>query len=268
MQQEVQRLEEQYKVGLIGTGYWGSKILAELEKHPKVGEIRSTGNDKIEVDSIMCDQDVSHIFIATPVHTHFALCLSALDCGKHVMCEKNFVTSAEDARVLVDFAKDCELTLLVDYIYTFNPELEKIQMDDTKQLHIIFSQHGAFRDEGVMSMLGSHALAVAGTVVDLEGAQLLSKTMTYARPPYEGFADCIWTLPDKTVVCIRVRNTAEEGAEKVRHLSMGRCDRGPELNLDYPNGIRMMIDRFFSGRGNGRLAIQVAKCLDQLNHRW
>ena len=255
-----------YKVGLIGTGYWGSKIRAELQQHPQVSTLVSTNQRSSDHHIVLSDPEISHVFIATPLHTHFDLTLAALKQGKHVMCEKNFTPTLREARVLVDYAAVQQKTLLVDFIYTFNPALDQIEIGP-EGVSIEFWQHGRFRAEGVMSMLGSHGLAVAGTVLNLEGAELSHKEMTYPTGKnFESHAVCVWRLPSGQSVWIGANINAPEGT-KIRTLELNSSP-WTKYSLDYPLGIRLMIDRFFRGEGNGDLAIQVARCLDQLNHRW
>ena len=65
--------------------------------------------------------DVSAVVVATPASTHFDIAGTFLECGIHVLVEKPFATSVEEARKLVDLAKSKDLVLQVGHIERFNP---------------------------------------------------------------------------------------------------------------------------------------------------
>ena len=77
------------------------------------------------VDSVQdyCDLigEVSAVVIATPASTHFDITGTLLECGIHVLLEKPFATSMEEARKLVDLAKSKGLVLQVGHLERFNP---------------------------------------------------------------------------------------------------------------------------------------------------
>jgi predicted dehydrogenase len=56
-------------------------------------------------DHLLMDPEVDAVYVATPHNEHARLALMAAAAGKHVLVEKPFATSAEEARAVVDSAR-------------------------------------------------------------------------------------------------------------------------------------------------------------------
>ena len=242
------------KVGLFGIGYWGRRIYSSLTQRTDI-------EDVVVVDSrgdpnlILEDDQIENVFIATPVNTHYALCMSAIRAGKNVMCEKNLAPTIQTSEDIVSEASLYDRSLLVDFIYAFNPELPLLGLGEHDRLTVTMHQHGRFRDEDVMSILGSHALAVANEVVGLHRAENI---WSYEVSP---------SYPRRSVVAgfaldsgaILIVDVSVDASEKIRTIQT----RDITWQLDYDNGIDLMIEKFLSGEDNSVEALLVAECLEQ-----
>ncbi|MCF2488391.1 Gfo/Idh/MocA family oxidoreductase [Dyadobacter sp. CY347] len=112
-------------VGLIGFGLSGRyfhspflstnpgfkiKTVVERSKNeaqefdPNIGNARS-------VEELLSDESIDLVFICTPNETHFPYAMDALENGKHVVIEKPFSATEEEARQLVAVAKEKGLIL-------------------------------------------------------------------------------------------------------------------------------------------------------------
>jgi hypothetical protein len=233
-------------VALIGGGYWGSKIHQHLLRHPLVDDISLITRSKGSLSHVLSDSTITHILVATPVETHYTLVKQCLEAGKNVMCEKNFTPKYLETLGLVALAHERKLTLLVDFIYTFHPGLADLKASGLSNFEIEISQFGAFREETVLSMLGSHAIALC---------YLLSDTVS--------IVDCR-VRPDEVFVKFEgfsIFVSRQKGPEKVRII------RTPtqEFDLSYPNGIDCMLDQFFAGKSNFKIIEGVGRTLEQIS---
>jgi len=77
-----------------------------LEKYPYVKLVR-------DIDELISDPELDLIVITTPNDTHFPYTQKALAAGKHVVLEKPFTITSEDARVLIDLSKKYNRVLSV-----------------------------------------------------------------------------------------------------------------------------------------------------------
>jgi predicted dehydrogenase len=112
-------------VGLIGFGLSGRyfhspflstnpgfkiKTVVERSKNeaqefdPNIGNARS-------VEELLSDESIDVVFICTPNETHFPYAMDALENGKHVVIEKPFAATEEEARQLVAVAAEKGLIL-------------------------------------------------------------------------------------------------------------------------------------------------------------
>ena len=112
------------KVGLIGYGYWGRIIRSNLDCEPmifdpNVESFSSNLNNLLE--------ESTHVFVASPAHTHFDIVSQALDKGCHVFCEKPLTTTYEQSKLLYKKADYKNLNLYVDWIFTCNPAVRMMK---------------------------------------------------------------------------------------------------------------------------------------------
>ena len=107
------------QVGLIGYGYAGRTFHAPLIRATpglELAAISSSRPEQVRADlpgtlvvpspgGICALPDVDLVVIATPNNTHLSLTMMALDAGKHVVVEKPFAPTLDDARALVSHAR-------------------------------------------------------------------------------------------------------------------------------------------------------------------
>lgn len=64
-------------------------------------------------DELLNDGSVHLVVVNTPDHTHYALAKQSLEAGKHVVVEKPFTQTAEQARELIALAREVKRVLTV-----------------------------------------------------------------------------------------------------------------------------------------------------------
>lgn len=123
------------RVGIIGYGYWGPKLLRNFLGNPRFRVVALADRDR-EVRarleshnpdlSVMEDglelarrPDIDAVVVATPLMTHFPLAQAALEGGKHVLVEKPLAASTEQVEALIGIAERNRLTLMVDHTFLF-----------------------------------------------------------------------------------------------------------------------------------------------------
>lgn len=65
------------------------------------------------VDEVYADPAVDLVVITAIPETHFAMSKAALEAGKHVVCEKPFVPTSQEAESLIEIAKRADRKLVV-----------------------------------------------------------------------------------------------------------------------------------------------------------
>lgn len=133
---------ERVRVALVGYGYWGPNLarnfhqLAETEL-AYVVDANPAALEKARqlyhcatatsLETVLADDSVEAVVIATPARTHFALAQAALLAGKHVLVEKPLTMNLDDGRALTSLAAERGLTLMVGHVFEFNPAVRYIK---------------------------------------------------------------------------------------------------------------------------------------------
>ncbi len=73
------------------------------------------------LDELIRDPTVNAVHICTPNYVHFDLAKTALEAGKHVMCEKPLAMDTRESRSLVELARQENLTGAVTYNLRYYP---------------------------------------------------------------------------------------------------------------------------------------------------
>ncbi len=134
-------MEKKIKVGIIGCGGIANgkhmpslsrlsdvEMVAfcdiELEKAEKAKAEYGTPDAKVYTDykELLKDQEIEVIHVCTPNRSHAPISIDSLQAGKHVMCEKPMAKTAEDARKMVQAAKETGKKLTVGYQHRHKPE--------------------------------------------------------------------------------------------------------------------------------------------------
>jgi predicted dehydrogenase len=128
-------------VGVIGCGYWGSKlvrvfqslvdvqVVACCDLNPKrlanlYPHIKTFG----DIDTFAAQSACHAVAIATPIDTHYEIAKRFLQAGKHVFVEKPLATSSGEAAELNLLAKDRNRVLGVGHVFLYHPAVDKIRL--------------------------------------------------------------------------------------------------------------------------------------------
>ena len=111
-------------VAVIGTGYWGSKIIDTLERHPNI--------HMIQMIDAMHGQGIDDIgsgikvaIIATPLWHHTSLAVELLNRGYDVYIEKPLAETAAEVEHIQSLITD--QIVMVGHIFLYHPALAKIK---------------------------------------------------------------------------------------------------------------------------------------------
>ncbi|MDF2484674.1 MAG: oxidoreductase domain protein [Herbinix sp.] len=134
-------MEKKIKVGIIGCGgIANGKHMPSLsklgdvelvafcdiiaEKAEKAKKEYGTPDAKVYTDykELLKDKDIEVVHVCTPNRSHAPISIDSMQAGKHVMCEKPMAKTAEDARKMVQTAKETGMKLTIGYQHRHKPE--------------------------------------------------------------------------------------------------------------------------------------------------
>lgn len=120
-----------WKIGIIGTGYWSDKhlkawkripdvqieALCDLDKNKLTEKANQYGipQDKLytDLDEMLANADLDVIDVITAPQTHLDFIRKIAASGKHIMCQKPFARTMEEAREMVKIANEAGVRLMV-----------------------------------------------------------------------------------------------------------------------------------------------------------
>ena len=131
------------RVGVVGYGYWGPNIVRNLNGLNNAdvtvvcdldaAALKRAGcaypGVRLTTDfsDVLRSVDVDAVAIVTPVWTHYELTREALENGKHVLVEKPFTSTPEQAEDLIELADRKNLKIMVDHTFLFSGAVRKIR---------------------------------------------------------------------------------------------------------------------------------------------
>ena len=116
------------KVWLVGAGYWGSKVKAELDTIPDVTEVEVL--DIKEGKTIHDVNTFDPVILATPLWQHADQAVELLIRGHDVYVEKPMGETAQDIERIASVVDN--QVLMVGHIFLYNPLLIKLKELITK----------------------------------------------------------------------------------------------------------------------------------------
>ncbi|UCE80262.1 MAG: Gfo/Idh/MocA family oxidoreductase [Methanobacteriota archaeon] len=132
-----------FGVGVIGTGYWGRKIVDEYSKMEGVKIVGISDLEQENLDfcsekygvsegfkdfnELLSLEELQAVNVCTPNSSHYKICRTALEMDKHVLVEKPITLTSAEGWDLVKLAQEKRLTLSVGHIFRFNNVLSEIR---------------------------------------------------------------------------------------------------------------------------------------------
>jgi predicted dehydrogenase len=234
-------------VGVVGYGYWGPNLVrnfANSESSRVVGvsdldPAKLAASKRLHSDivtttdfrDLLQEPRIDAVAIATPVHTHYDLALSALKAGKHVFVEKPLAPTSDQVRRLIDEADRRSLTLMVDHTFLYTPAVQKIRelllegaLGEVYYYDSIRSSLGLFqRDVNVIWDLAVHDISIIHYILNEEPITVSATGTSHVVGAPENMAhitlffqsSCVAHVSVNWLSPIKVRQTFIGGSRKM-----------------------------------------------------
>ena len=216
------------KVGLVGLGYWGSKLLRNLTQQLDIGQIVAVDvsidrlsaaceqypglSVALSLDEVLADEAVEAVLVATPVQSHARLVRQALTAGRHVFVEKPLAASVTDAVELASLAQQRELMLMVGHTFLYSPRVKRIAAHlatgQIGRIHYITSDRlnlGLHRsDVNVIWDLAPHDFSIIFHLLGEFPISAHATVKSIVRPAWPDVAFINLTFPSGTIASVAV----------------------------------------------------------------
>src|SRR5258708_6270462 len=215
------------RFGVIGWGYWGTKIGRNLDTLPqaKVAMVADADAGRLAMLAVnrpgiqttiqvedLFRPDIDAVVIATPVRTHYQLAREALLHGKHVLVEKPLTANVTEAEELVALTEQQQRILMVGHTFEYSlavNELRKlIQCGDLGRIYRIEAERvnlGLFRsDINVIWDLAPHDISILLYLLGKKPEQISVQAHAHIRPHLHDVANLDLNFADGMAAHIHV----------------------------------------------------------------
>ncbi len=181
---------------VVGAGRWGQNHMKTLAQMGVLSAVVEENIDKIKdlitiypdchfhanLDSAIKAHYDGYI-VATPAETHYAIGKQLLDNGLHVLLEKPMTLNSEDAKDLVETARNKSCSLMVGHVLLFHSAIRKIKelllQEKIGQLYYAYSTRlnlGTVRtEENVFWSFAPHDISVLNYLIGTTPIQIQAK---------------------------------------------------------------------------------------------
>jgi predicted dehydrogenase len=169
---------------------------------------------------LLNDPEIDAIYIGLPNHLHKEWILRCADAGKHILCDKPFVTNVDDANEIFDHLKTKKVFFMEGLMYRCHPFIIKLRE--------LFQQ----------KIIGDIRLYNATYMADIVGV---------ANPTIGGRILSLGCYPVSLVLLLATIDQGVTIAEPVAMTALGRMDehnhndRQASALLKFANGSQAMI---------------------------
>ncbi len=271
------------RFGIIGYGYWGPKVVRNLEHLPKaevltlcdlnVAARKRAHKDfpQVEIVSdpseVLTSPEIDAIAVVTPVWTHYELAKAALENGKHVFVEKPFTSNTAQAEELIELAEKKNLKIMVDHTFLFTPAVRKIRelLDenalgrpyyyDSMRVNLGLFQH----DVNVIWDLAPHDLSIMDHLIGKRPEAITATGQSHLNG-LEDIAFITVYFPDKLIAHInvnwlspvKIRTTLIGGEKKMLVWNDQAADEEVKVydkgvSVTSPEGVYSLLVNYRSG---------------------
>jgi UDP-2-acetamido-3-amino-2,3-dideoxy-glucuronate N-acetyltransferase len=176
------------KIAVVGAGYWGKNLIRNLYEIGHLAAICDS-NELIkqayeskyqdvqyvsDYSSILCDESIDAVVLATPAVTHYKMAREALNADKHVFIEKPLALELREGQELIALAEKNSKILMVGHILQYHSAVlklkEMINRGDLGKIQYIYSNRlniGKIRtEENILWSFAPHDISVILMLLD------------------------------------------------------------------------------------------------------
>jgi predicted dehydrogenase len=215
-------------VGVIGYGYWGPNLVRNLtttdgvrvvsiaDRAPKRLELAARRYPELrcslDAATVLDDDEIDAVVIATPISSHYALGRHALTRGKHVLLGKPLARSLEEAEELTALAGENGSVLMVDHTPVYAGAILKMRelieagsLGDLRCIDSVRVNRGLLqRDVDVIWDLAPHDLSILMYLFGCEPESVAVVGADPARLGRTSLAYLTFWFPDGAIAHVHV----------------------------------------------------------------
>ncbi|NNG35848.1 Gfo/Idh/MocA family protein [Nakamurella aerolata] len=226
--------------GILGTGgiagsmaralraHTRQRLVAVASRSAKRGNAFAAEHDiptaHVGTEQLLADDEVDVVYIASPHSEHYRQAMDAIAAGKHLLVEKAFTQTAEQAVEIAQFAAASDVTVLEAMWPRFLPRFDVLrQLLETGalgELQVVIADHGQYFDPDPAHRLFAPELA-GGALLDLGVYPVSLASMVLGTPAaVHAFGSRAFTGVDGQVSLVLDAGAQHPGAQAVLNTTL------------------------------------------------
>jgi predicted dehydrogenase len=272
----VTRPIDELRAGVVGTGFIGAVHVDALRRlGVEVTGVVGSSTERAAAkrlapvyesyEALLADERVDVVHLTTPNHLHFQQVKSALQAGKHVVCEKPLALTAGESRELLALAERSGLVHCTNFNIRFYPQVQEARARVRGgELGDVWNVHGGYLQDWLLLPTGwnwrlepEHGGALRA-IADIGSHWLDLVQFATGLEVEQVFADLATTIPVRQRPIGRVETFAHAGDVARGDVTMSTEDLGHVL-VRFRGGARgsCVISQVSAGRKNA-ISFEVA----------
>jgi predicted dehydrogenase len=155
------------KTAVVGLGWWGQKIVSDLEGSDLVEvvlgvDVSESARERVaergvrtasSLDEALADDSVDAVILCSPHRFHAEQIVAAARAGKHVFCEKPLTTTGTEARTALAAVQEAGVQLGIGHERRFEPSVRRLrEMCDNGELGTPLVFEGNFSQDKFLDL--------------------------------------------------------------------------------------------------------------------
>jgi len=248
-------------VAVIGCGAWGPNHARVFDTLPDSRLVAAADVDRgqlermgvvhpdlrLETDylTLVRDNRIEAVVVATPTGTHYAIVKAALEAGKHVLCEKPLCESEQQGKELGELAGRTRTVLMVGHTFLFNPGLNKIkelvvsgEIGQFRYLSSVRTNLGPVRrDVNAAYDLAAHDIAIFNWLLETEPEMVSAIGASFLQPGIEDVVLISMKYPNNVLASVHASWLDPKKVRQITVVGSLRMATWNDLELSTPVAI-------------------------------
>lgn len=235
------------KVGVVGRGTFGKKLLSKLEKFADI--VFVTGKD------YNVSYDIDWAFIASSNESHYVIVKEFLLKKINVFCEKPLTLSLDQTKELINLSKEMGVILYTDDVFRYhlNYQQHRSNLEQADELVFAWTKYGSFRDN-IYSNLTYHDLYLLIDILgvdNLDGLEFDTNTVNKK--------ECHFTYRGKSIKFKYDRLNLEK-SKTINSFSFNNPSNDPLSDM-----VEQVLNKSVDVDYNHKLTLNAQKLLEEFN---
>lgn len=216
------------RIACVGLGGWGKNVArvasqvrranlaaicdADTEKLKKTAPFYPFSKSLMDYGEVLDSSEIDAVLLATPVPSHFALAMKALEAGKHVYVEKPMTLTVEEGEALVRKAEETGRILMAGHLLEYHPAVNQLKQliegGELGEIRYLYTQRlnlGVVRrDENALWSLAPHDISVILYLLGCEPETISATGLATLQPGVEDVVFVSLLFPNKRMAQIHV----------------------------------------------------------------